>query len=250
MPRYFIECAYKGTRYSGFQVQENAETIQSEMEKAFFTLHRRPVVLTGSSRTDAGVHALQNYFHFDEAEEVHPQFIYKMNAILPRDIVVRNVFQMPEGAHARFDATGRAYEYQLHSFKDPFVQSTSLYFPYRLDRELMQEGAAFILELENFFAFAKTNSQVSHYQCRIIRSQWIFEGEHMLFQLEANRFLRGMVRLLTASLLKLGRHQLEMEAFKGLFSGTSKCGFSVPAHGLFLKAVRFPENYFPVLACI
>ena len=109
MARYFIEVAYKGTRYSGFQIQENAVTIQSEVEKAFQTFQRVPVQLTGSSRTDAGVHAIQNFFHFDFEEELHEQFVYKMNAILPQDIAVRNIFAMPAEAHSRFDATSREY---------------------------------------------------------------------------------------------------------------------------------------------
>ena len=124
MTRYFLECAYKGTHYSGFQVQENSTTIQSEIEKAFQTLQRSPVQLTGSSRTDAGVHALQNYFHFDFEEEINPQFVYKMNAILPQDIVVKNIMQMPAEAHSRFDATSREYTYNIHRFKNPFRKDT------------------------------------------------------------------------------------------------------------------------------
>src|SRR5215217_8007531 len=106
MPRYFIEVAYKGTRYSGFQIQQNALTVQSEVEKALATLHRHSFSLTGSSRTDAGVHAEQNYFHFD-ATEIHPQAVYKLNAILPNDIVVKRIQQMPDEAHSRFDAISR-----------------------------------------------------------------------------------------------------------------------------------------------
>jgi tRNA pseudouridine38-40 synthase len=109
MPRYFLEVAYKGTRYSGFQIQQNASTIQSEIEKAFAVLHRKPVALTGSSRTDAGVHALQNYFHFD-ADAVNPQAVYKLNAILPDDIVIKSMHQMQDAAHCRFDAMSREYE--------------------------------------------------------------------------------------------------------------------------------------------
>src|SRR5215217_3169648 len=118
MPRYFIEVAYKGTRYSGFQIQQNALTVQSEVEQALTTLHRHPFSLTGSSRTDSGVHAEQNYFHFD-ADTVHPQAVYKLNAILPDDIVVKQLLQMPDAAHSRFDATSREYEYRIYRFKNP-----------------------------------------------------------------------------------------------------------------------------------
>ncbi|MFL5808632.1 MAG: tRNA pseudouridine synthase A, partial [Flavisolibacter sp.] len=162
MPRYFLEVAYKGTRYNGFQVQQNANTIQSEVEKAFNTLHRQPVALTGSSRTDTGVHALQNFFHFD-LDELHPQSVYKLNAILPADIAVKNIYAMPAEAHARFDATSREYIYNVHRFKDPFSENTSFFFPYKLDFEKMQEAAAYLKHQTNFFAFAKTNSQVKNF---------------------------------------------------------------------------------------
>jgi tRNA pseudouridine38-40 synthase len=245
MSRYFIELSYKGTAYSGFQVQENAVTIQSEVEKAFQVLHRDNVNLTGSSRTDSGVHALQNFFHFDYDGTINPQFVYKMNAILPRDIAVRNIYLMPAESHSRFDAISREYVYRIHRFKDPFVQSTSYYFPYKLDFGLMEQAAAMVKEQTRFFAFCKTNTQVKNFNCRITVSQWNREGEEILYNIEGNRFLRGMVRLLTASMLKVGRRQLTLEQFKSFFHNEVKCGYSVPATGLFLKKVAFQQNYFP-----
>jgi tRNA pseudouridine38-40 synthase len=245
MPRYFLELAYKGTAYSGFQVQENADTIQSEVEKAFQVLQREEVKLTGSSRTDSGVHALQNFFHFDYAGNINPQFVYKMNAILPRDIVVKELYLMPAEAHCRFDAISREYVYRIHRFKDPFVQSTSYFFPYKLDFGLMEHAAAMVKEQTSFFAFCKTNTQVKNFNCRITVSQWLKEGEELIYNIEGNRFLRGMVRLLTASMLKVGRQQLSLEEFESFFHNEVKCGYSVPSTGLFLKKVAFPGNYFP-----
>lgn len=245
MTRYFLEVAYKGTRYSGFQIQENATTIQSEVEKAFHTLHRHPVQLTGSSRTDAGVHALQNFFHFDFESEIHPQVVYKLNAILPPDIVVRNVYDMPPEAHSRFDAVSREYVYKIHRFKNPFLENASHYFPYAIDLDLMQKGAAYIGQQQNFFAFAKTNTQVKNFNCTISKSSWLEEGDTLMYNIEGNRFLRGMVRLLTATLLKLGRGKFAFEELQALFEGERKCGFSVPPHGLYLKGVNYAENYFP-----
>jgi len=246
MPRYFLEVAYKGTAYSGFQIQENAVTIQSQVEKAFQILHRNAVALTGSSRTDAGVHALQNFFHFEYEEQLNPQLVYKMNAILPQDVVVRNLYAMPPQAHSRFDAISREYIYKIHRFKNPFLQGTSHFFPYKLDVELMQEAAAIVKEQTNFFAFSKTNTQVKNFNCTIHKSQWLTAGEEWLYNIEGNRFLRGMVRLLTASLLKVGRHKMTLQQFRNLFHEPVKCGYSVPAEGLFLKRVNFPENYFPL----
>jgi tRNA pseudouridine38-40 synthase len=244
MPRYFIEVAYKGTNYSGFQVQENANTIQAEIERAFRTIHRDPVELTGSSRTDAGVHALQNFFHFDYEEGLNPQFIYKMNALLPRDIAVRNLLSVPLMAHCRFDATSREYSYHIHRFKDPFIQTTSLYFPYKLDTVLMNRASDLLTRQTNFFAFSKTNTQVKNFNCRIIKSEWKIEENKLTYNIEANRFLRGMVRAITATLLKIGRHKLLISEFEKLFTADTKAGYSMPAHGLFLNKVNYPQNYF------
>lgn len=247
MPRYFIEVAYKGTRFSGFQIQENAETVQSEVEKAFKVLHRVPVALTGSSRTDAGVHALQNYFHFDFEGTVNPQFVYKMNAVLPDEVVVKNLYLMHDEAHSRFDAVSREYEYRLYGSKNPFLKGLAYYYPYVLDRSLLQEAAAIVKEQTNFFAFAKTNTQVKNFRCTIYKSEWIERGDQLIYNVAGNRFLRGMVRLLTATMMKVGRERLSIEDFNALFqSEEEKCSFSIPPTGLFLKEVRYPENYFPL----
>jgi tRNA pseudouridine38-40 synthase len=245
MPRYFIEVSYRGTQYSGFQIQENSNTIQAEVEKAFNILHRRPVVLTGSSRTDAGVHALQNYFHFDDIEAVHPHFIYKMNAIMPDDIVIRQFHSMPEAAHSRFDALSREYEYRIYTNKDPFLKGLALYYPYKLDQVALKEAADIVCEETNFFSFAKTNTQVKNFNCAIVKSRWIIGKDHLIYNIEGNRFLRGMVRLLTASMLAVGRGRISVEMFGDLFRGDEKCGYSVAPTGLYLKAVKYPENYFP-----
>jgi tRNA pseudouridine38-40 synthase len=245
MPRYFIEVSYRGTRYSGFQVQPNAVSIQAVIEEFLAVIHRREIKLTGSSRTDAGVHAVSNFFHFD-TESVHEQFLYKMNSVLPADIAIKNVWQMPEDAHCRFDATSRLYKYRIHRKKDPFAEGASYFYPYHINISLVQEAAAFIKEQEYFRAFSKTNTQVKNFRCNIYRSEWGIDGEGYYYIIEGNRFLRGMVRLITASLLLVGREKLSISAFRDLFSGEKNCGFSVPAHGLYLMEVKYPENYFAV----
>ena len=246
MSRYFIEVAYRGTRYSGFQIQENAVTIQSVVEKALQTLHRSSFNLTGSSRTDAGVHALQNYFHFDFEGDIHAQAVYKLNAILPRDIAVKAIHSMPSEAHARFDAVRRNYIYKIHRFKNPFLENASLYYPYQIHKVLLEEGAAILLEQTNFFAFSKTNTQVKNFNCTLFKSAWREEGDNLYFEIEGNRFLRGMVRLVTATLLKLARGKITVQHFKSLLEGKSKTVHSVPAHGLYLQTVDYPVNYFPL----
>ena len=244
MARYFIEVAYKGTAYSGFQVQENARTVQSEIEKAFQTLHRSPVQLTGSSRTDAGVHALQNFFHFDYESPIHAQAVYKLNAILPPDIVVKSIRLMHDNAHSRFDASSREYIYKLHTLKDPFLENASFFYPYKLNKDLLHEGAAYLQTQTNFFSFSKTNSQVKNFQCTILKSQWLFETDRFTYNIEANRFLRGMVRLITGTLLKLGREKISFVDFRRFFLTGERCGYSVPGHGLYLCGVRYPAGYF------
>lgn len=257
MPRYFLEVAYKGTRYSGFQVQENAITIQSEVEKAFNVIQGLKVSklsdngtmvdqvkFTGSSRTDAGVHALQNFFHFDFEAEVHPQLVYKMNAILPQDIVIKRLVRVSNTTHSRFDAISRRYVYRIHSFKDPFLHDRSFYFPYTLDYQILDQTAAYITEQTNFWGFSKTNTQVKNFVCQVQESFWSLNGSELIYTIESNRFLRGMVRLLTAAQLKVARNRISLGQFQDFFNGIIKCPYSVPAHGLYLLKVTYPEGIF------
>jgi tRNA pseudouridine38-40 synthase len=244
MPRYFLEVAYKGTHYSGFQKQDNADTIQAEIEKAFEMVQRHPIHLTGSSRTDTGVHALQNFFHFDFEGLLHPQLVYKANAILSHDIVIKNLIPVKDDAHSRFDAISREYEYHIYQQKNPFLKEVGFYYPYKLDIDRLNEAAAIVKVYTYFFAFSKTNTQVKNFNCTILKSQWTIEGDNLIYNIEGNRFLRGMVRLLTASMLQVGRGKLSVHVFEQFFENEAKCAFSVPPQGLFLKAVRFPEGYF------
>jgi len=266
MPRYFLEVAYKGTKYSGFQIQENSNTVQSEIAKALdiFLSDSTPpqnhcpaqdekgLKLTGSSRTDAGVHALQNFFHFDTILPLHlwrgveseAKFIYKMNAVLPQDIVVKNLCSMPDAAHSRFDVVSREYEYHIYRRKDPFLREIAFYYPYKMDTDLLNEAALFILNQRNFFAFTKTNTQAKNFDCTVWISQWILMDDSIVYNIRANRFLRGMVRLLTGAMLQVARKKISIQEFHNFFNAHGKCGFSVPPQGLFLKAVKYPENYF------
>jgi tRNA pseudouridine38-40 synthase len=241
MPRYFLEVAYKGTAYSGFQSQHNTvNTIQAEVQNAFKVLQRQSVVLVGSSRTDAGVHALQNYFHFDFDGEIHPEFLYKINAILPGDIVIRGIIPVAADAHCRFDAVSREYRYYVYRRKDPFLQDRAYYFPYRLDLEPMQSAAAILKEYEDFTSFSKRNTQVKTFQCVVKESEWLVEGGSWVYRVRANRFLRGMVRGLTAPMLKLGRGKMDLDGFRGVIEGKdcTLASFAVPPQGLFLAGVE------------
>ncbi len=146
MPRYFLEVSYKGTGYSGFQSQINANSIQAEIEKAFSVLQKESVSMTGSSRTDTGVHACQNFFHFDFDAPIHEQLVYKMNAILPGDIVIKNIQKVNDDAHCRFDAISREYKYFIYRDKNPFLADRAYYYPYKLDISMLHQCAEILKE--------------------------------------------------------------------------------------------------------
>jgi tRNA pseudouridine38-40 synthase len=244
MPRYLLEVAYKGTNYSGFQSQHNANTIQAEIERAFIVLQKEKIIMTGSSRTDAGVHALQNFFHFDFEELLNSGFTYKINAILPEDIVVKQVIPVAEDAHCRFDALSREYKYYIYRYKNPFLKDIAYYFPYKLDIEILHQAAAIIKEHEEFTSFSKRNTQVKSFKCEIQESEWYWEKDCLVYHVKANRFLRGMVRALTATMLKIGRRKMSINQFREIIEAKdcTKSSFAVPAKGLFLISVSYPPN--------
>jgi len=246
MSRYFLEVSYKGTNYSGFQIQQNANSIQAEIEKAFQILQKEKISLTGSSRTDAGVHALQNFFHFDFEGEINSHFVYKMNAILPGDIVAQKLIPVNQEAHCRFDAMSREYKYFIYQHKDPFLKDRAFYFPYKLNIVLMQQAAEVIKTYTDFTSFSKRNTQVKTFNCCIMESKWEWEDECLVFYVKADRFLRGMVRALVATMLKIGRGKMTIAEFKNVIEekDCSKASFAAPSQGLFLMSVNYKGNYF------
>ncbi len=244
MPRYFLEVAYKGTGYSGFQVQENANSVQAEIEKAFAVYFRAQVTMTGSSRTDTGVHALQNFFHFDFADEVSSSSLYNINAILPDDIVVKKIYLADDNSHCRFDANYREYHYVIYNKKDPFLRGMAHYFPYTLDMEKLQAAASIIKSYTDFTSFSKRNTQTKTFLCTIMESEWQQKDNVSIYRVRANRFLRGMVRGLVGTMLQLGRGKINLGGFEQIIQSKdcAQADFSVPAQGLFLVEVNFPEG--------
>lgn len=245
MSRYFLEVSYKGTAYSGFQTQKNANTIQAEVEKAFAILQKESIIMTGSSRTDAGVHAFQNYFHFDYSGTINPNFIYKINAILPGDIVAKKLYPVTDESHCRFDALSREYSYYIYRQKDPFLKDRAFFFPYKLDFDMMREAADIVKEYTDFTSFSKRNTQVKNFVCQVEESKWILESNYLVYNVKANRFLRGMVRALTATMLKIGRGRISLVEFRSIIEAKdcAKTSFAVPPHGLFLMRVKYPEVF-------
>lgn len=244
--RYFFEVSYNGAAYSGFQSQQNANTIQAEVEKALLILLKQPIILTGSSRTDAGVHALQNFFHFDALHTISEEIIYNLNAILPGDIVIKKIIRVKDDAHCRFDALSREYKYYIYKEKNPFLTKTAYYYPYKLDFDLLNEASLLIKQYSDFTSFSKRNTQVRSFICSIYETRWLREGNCLVYNVKANRFLRGMVRALVATMLKVGTKKTSIRSFQEIIDAKdcTKASFSAPAKGLFLTEVSYPDGYF------
>ena len=238
--RLLIEVAYKGTHYAGFQVQQNAPTVQWAIEKVLQTFYKQPMGLTGSSRTDAGVHALQNYFHADVAAQLFQEaHVYNLNAMLPADIVIKSMKPVADNFHCRFDATYRLYHYHIYQHKNPFLADRAWYVPYPLDEALLNKAANLLMQYTDFTSFSKRNTQTKTMICTIMQSSWKREGDNWQYTVQANRFLRGMVRGLVGTMLQVGRGKISLDQFQAIIEAkdASKADFSTPAHGLFLAEV-------------
>ncbi len=241
--RFFIEVAYDGNRYAGFQVQHNANTVQAEVEKALLIFYKTSVQLTGSSRTDAGVHALQNFFHADTDIIFQPRHIYNLNALLPEDIVIKNIMPVAADAHCRFDAISRTYQYFIHPEKDPFLKGKAFFYPYALDVDKLNEAAMVLMEYEDFTSFSKRNTQATTRLCSIMQSHWKEANNQLIYTVQANRFLRGMVKGLVGTMLHIGRGKKTIADFRKIIEAKdcSLADFSVASHGLFLMKVEAPS---------
>lgn len=247
MARFFIELSYHGARYGGWQVQPNAVSVQGVLAANLSQLLNVPIEVVGCGRTDAGVHARQYYAHFDSPTQLPPQMVYRLNKMLPPDIALRRCIAVSDDAHARYDATYRAYEYQLHFTKNVFATDRSYYYHQQpLDVEQMQAAAQLLLQYNDFRAFCKTDSDAKHYLCTLYESQLTTDPQQhsMCYRIAANRFLRGMVRLVVGSLLAVGKHQISLSDYARTleqqlprFAGVN---YSAPPQGLALVEVRYP----------
>lgn len=244
--RYFIEFAYNGKAYCGWQIQPHSISIQEVIEKAISTLLGEPIALIGAGRTDTGVHAQQMFAHFDYSKKIATNLVHRLNAFLPKDISVVAIYLMTDHAHARFDAIERKYQYHISLEKNPFSYDFSYYFPWKLDVEMMNNACEILFLYSDFQCFSKTKTDVKTYICQIFEARFVLEQNDLIFHITANRFLRNMVRAIVGTLLQVGRKKLSLDDFKKIIESKnrSNAGFSVPGHALFLEKVVYPPNIF------
>jgi tRNA pseudouridine38-40 synthase len=243
--RYFIQFSYFGKNYHGWQNQPNALTVQQALEQALSKLLKTSVDLVGAGRTDAGVHAREMFSHFDIGEIADIEnLIYRLNAFLPEDIAVKKIFEVPEKAHARFDAIERTYEYWITQDKNPFLIDFAYFFKYGLNLEKMNEAAQILLLHHDFECFSKSNTEVKTYLCTIESAFWQRSGDRLVFTISADRFLRNMVRAIVGTLLQVGQGKIDLQDVKTILKSKdrSKAGPSVPAKGLYLTKITYPNT--------
>lgn len=241
--RYFIEFAYNGKNYHGWQSQPNASSVQETLSKAVSVILRSEIELMGAGRTDTGVHAKQMFAHFDTEENLETDFLVaKLNSYLPKDIVIYRIILVSEKAHARFDAVKRTYEYHIHTYKNAFENESSWYVFQKLDLEKMNKAAKMLFDFEDFQCFSKVNTDVKTYNCKIMEANWQQKGEKLIFTIAADRFLRNMVRAIVGTLVEIGSGKKALEDFKNIIESKDRtqAGTSVPAHGLYLTKVEYP----------
>lgn len=234
--------SYHGKNYHGWQIQPEANSIQSELNNALSTVLQEEVQVVGAGRTDTGVHALQMIAHFDSNTAPDKNTIYKINSVLPNDIVVNDLFQLAADKHARFDAITRSYEYRIWLGRNVFLLDTTLQVHHqKIDVPLMNEACKSLLKYQDFKAFSKVQTEVHTFLCDISKACWIQEGNALTFYITANRFLRNMVRAIVGTLLEVGLHKITIEEFEKIIENKdrSNAGTSVPAKGLFLTEVTY-----------
>jgi tRNA pseudouridine38-40 synthase len=241
MPRYFVRLAFRGTRYSGWQLQENAISVQEKLNDALTVLCGYPILTTGCGRTDTGVHAREFYAHCD-CDEAGPKFLHQLNAILPDDIAVYSILPVHPHAHARFDAISRTYKYYITLIKDPFLKDLAMFGHFNADLELMNEACISLMSFRDFSSFSKSNTQVKTNICTISSAGWSQADNTLIFTITADRFLRGMVRAVVGTLIGVGSGKISVDQFKDIImKGDRKAaGMSVPACGLYLTSVTYP----------
>jgi tRNA pseudouridine38-40 synthase len=248
--RYFMLLSYNGKNYKGWQSQKNGPSVQSELNSTLSTLLRETINVVGCGRTDTGVHAENFFAHFDVPDvnlmTTKEVFIGKLNSFLSKDIVIKDLFAVDKDANARFSAISRTYEYRISRLKNPFQYELTYYYNNHLDLQLMNKGAEIIMKYTDFTSFSKLHTQVATNNCKITEASWQEEKDLLIFSICADRFLRNMVRAIVGTLLDLGRHKINLINLRAIIESKdrSRAGRSVPANGLFLVNVTYPQHIF------
>lgn len=252
MPRYFIQLAYNGTNYHGWQVQDNTpNTVQQVLQDKLSMILNQTIEIVGCGRTDSGVHAKDYYAHFDcnipDLHQGERTYLFKLNKVLPLDIAIKKIYLVADSANARFDAESRTYEYFIHRTKNPFIHSSSLYVFGDLNIELMNDAALHLLSVKDFTSFSKVNTQTFTNNCEVTFASWIkLNEEEFVFKITANRFLRNMVRAVVGTLLDIGKGKLTIQEFKQIIENKNRsdAGMSAPGHALYLSDIKYPNHIF------
>jgi tRNA pseudouridine38-40 synthase len=245
--RYFIKLSFLGTNYHGWQKQKNANSVQFVLAEALSVMLKEKIEVTGAGRTDTGVHAREFYAHFDTHyldEKQRKELVFRMNGYLPFDIAVQEIVPVVTGSHARFSAVSRTYQYILAQTKDPFFSGFAFYYTVPLDIQKMNEGATIIKSYKDFTSFAKLPAETKTNICLVTDMIWEKKGDILLFSITANRFLRNMVRAIVGTLIDIGRNRIQLSDLERIIlsKNRSAAGYSVPACGLYLTSIMYPEG--------
>ena len=242
--RYFIELAYKGTHFHGWQIQPDAISVQEVLEKALSTKLQDKIALTGAGRTDTGVHASFFIAHFDTNKAFDTdKLLYGLNHLVGKDISIRKLYEVLENAHARFDAISRTYQYRISLTKNPFLQETTSLYSKKLDINLMNEACKALFNYIDFTSFSKVHTDTKTNNCTITEAYWEQKEDLLVFTITADRFLRNMVRAIVGTLIEVGINKITISDFKKIIEAKnrSNAGSSVPPEGLFLTDIIYPK---------
>lgn len=247
MSRFFVEINYDGTNYHGWQIQQNAISIQEEINKALSTILQEEILVTGAGRTDTGVHAKQLFAHFDTKAKFDKEKLkFKLNSFLPDDISCLSLNSVHNEAHARFGATARTYEYWICSTKNPFLNNKAYYFSHPLNIDLMNQASQKLLSYTDFSCFCKSNTDTLTNNCDIAFANWEMKNDVLIFTITANRFLRNMVRAIVGTMIEIGQEKITVNELDNIINSKNRneAGTSAPAHGLYLTQVKYPKEVY------
>ncbi len=242
MNNYKITLSYDGTSYAGWQIQKNAVTVQQKITEALETLLKDDVNLIGSGRTDAGVHAIGQVANFITTDELDLyRFTYSLNCMLPRDIAIKKIEKVEETFNSRFDARKRSYLYFIVKNKNPFWDKYAFRNGRNFDISYLNRLSKSFIGENNFTSFCRTRSETENKICNIWDAFWRRQNDFLIFKIEGSRFLHGMVRAITGTLLNAEKNNFDEKYINSIFASLNReaAGESVPAHGLYLYKVKY-----------